>query len=44
MKYYQENKGRLQKIARKRYQNLFKEKNRQQYGSERYKNISEDEK
>ena len=45
--YYQENKERLQKRkAHERYQNLFKdekEKNRQ-YGRERYKDLSEDEK
>ena len=45
-KYYQENKERLQKKARERYENLSnkeKEKKRQ-YGQERYKNLSEDEK
>ena len=38
-KYYHENKGRLQKKPRKRYQNLYKEEKekRQQYGRERYK-------
>ena len=45
-KYYQENKERLQKKARERYQNLSKEEKekKQQYGRERYKNLSEDEK
>ena len=45
-KYYQENKERLQKKARERYQNLSKEEKekKQQYGCERYKNLSEDEK
>ena len=44
-KYYQENTEGLQKKARKRYQNLSKEENKkkQQYGLERYKNLSEDE-
>ena len=43
--YYQNNKGRLQKKVRKKYQSLFKEekqKNRQ-HGCERYKNLPEDE-
>ena len=45
-KYYQKNKERLQKKARKRYQNISKEENekKQQYGCERYKKLSEDEK
>ena len=45
-KCYQENKERLQKKARERYQNLSKEEKekKQQYGRERYKNFSEDEK
>ena len=45
-KYYQENKERLQKKARERYQNLPKEEKEkmQQYGRERYKNVSEEEK
>ena len=45
-KYYQENKGRLQKKARERYQNLSKEKKekKRHYGRERYKNLSEDKK
>ena len=44
--YYQENKERLQKKARERYQNLSKEgtEKKRQYGRERYKNLSEDEK
>ena len=38
-KYYQENKERLQKKARERYQNLSKEEKekKQQHGRERYK-------
>ena len=42
--YYQENKETLQKKLR--YQNLSKEvkEKKQQYGHERYKNITEDEK
>ena len=45
-KYYQENKERLQKKARERYQNLSKEEKEtnRQYVCERYKNLSEDEK
>ena len=45
-KYYRENKERLQKRARQRYQNLSKEKKEEkgQYGPERYKNLSEEEK
>ena len=45
-KYYQENKERLQKKPRERYQNLSKEEKekKRQYGRERYKNLSEDEK
>ena len=45
-KYYQENKERLQKKARERYQDLSKEEKekKRQYGCERYKNLSEDEK
>ena len=44
-KYYQENKEKLQKKARERYQNLSKEEKEKkpQYG-ECYKNLSEDEK
>ena len=46
VKYYQENKERLQKKAWKRYQNFSKEEQekKQQYGFERDKNISEDKK
>ena len=46
VKYYQENKERLQEKVRERYQNLFKEEKekKQQYGRESYKNFSEDEK
>ena len=46
VKYYQENKERLQKKARERYQNLSKEETEKkpEYGRERYKNFSEDEK
>ena len=42
--YYQENEERLQKKARKRYQNLSKEERekKRQYGCEHYKNISKD--
>ena len=45
-KYYQENKERLQKKARERYQNVSKEEKekKRQYGREHYKNLSEDEK
>ena len=45
-KYYQENKERLRKKDRERYQNLStaKKEKKQQYDRERYKNISEDEK
>ena len=45
-KYYQENKGGLQKKACERYQNLSKEEKekKQHYGRERYKNLSEDKK
>ena len=44
-KYYQENKERLQKIARERYQNLSKEEKekKQQYGYGRFKNLSQNE-
>ena len=46
VKYYQENKERLQKKARERYPNLSKveKETKRQYGQERYKNLSEDEK
>ena len=45
-KYYQENKERLQKKARERYQNLSKKEKekKQQYGCERNKNHSKNEK
>ena len=43
-KYYQENKKRLQKNVRERYQNLSKEEKTQHYGRQCYKNLSEDEK
>ena len=45
-KYYKENKERLQKKARERYENLSKElkEKKQQYGREHYKNLSEEEK
>ena len=45
-KYYQENKERLQKKARERYQNLSKEEKekKRQYGRERYKSLPENEK
>ena len=43
-KFYQQNKKILQKKAFKKYQNLSKyEKNKRQYGRERYKILSEDE-
>ena len=44
--YYQNNKDRLQKKARERFQSLSKkEKEKQhQYGPEQYKNLPEDEK
>ena len=45
-KCYQENKGRVQKKARERYENLSKEEKekKHQYVCERCKNLSEDEK
>ena len=45
-KYCQENKERLQKKARKRYQNLSKKEKekKRQYGRKYCKNLSEDEK
>ena len=44
-KYYQENKERLQKKSRERYQNLSKHKKKQHdHGHEHYKNLSEDDK
>ena len=46
VKYYQENKERLQRKASEKYQNLSKEEKekKQQYGRERYTSLSEDEK
>ena len=46
VKYYQENKEKLQKKAHEKYQNLSKEEKEKklQYGRERYKNLSKDEK
>ena len=46
VKYYQENKERLQRKAPEKYQNLSKEEKekKQQYGRERYTSLSEDEK
>ena len=46
VRYYQENKERLQKRDRKRYQNLSKEEQekKQRCGCERYKNLSKYEK
>ena len=43
-KHCQENKERLQKKARERYQNLSKQEKekKRQYGPECYKNLSED--
>ena len=43
-KYYQENKERLQKKARKRYQYLSKEEKetKWQYACEHYKNLSDE--
>ena len=43
-KYYQDNKKRLPKKVRERYQSLSKEEKgkKQQYGRERYKNLYED--
>ena len=45
-KYYQNNKEKLQKKARERYQSLSKEEKqkKQQYGCGQYKNLPEDEK
>ena len=45
-KYYEENKERLQKKARERYQNLSRDEKekKQQYVRECYKNLSKDEK
>ena len=43
-KYYQENKGRLQKKLAKDIKIFLRKKKIQQYGWERYKNLSKDEK
>ena len=45
-KYYRENKDRLQKKVHESYQSLSKEAKeiKQQYGRERYKHLSENEK
>ena len=45
-KSYKENKERLQKKARERYQNFSKKEKekKRQHGRERYKNLSESEK
>ena len=44
VKYYQNNKGKLQRSACERYQSPSKEEKKQQYGRERYKNLLEDDK
>ena len=44
VKYYQNNKGKLQRSACERCQSPFKEEKKQQYGRERYKNLLEDDK
>ena len=46
IKYYQENKERLQQKTSKRYQNISKKENDKmwQFDHESYKNLSEDEK
>ena len=46
IKYYQENKERLQQKTSKRYQNISKKENDKtwQFDHERYKYLSEDEK
>ena len=41
-KYYQENQERLQKKLAKDIKIFLKKKEKQQYGCERYKNLSED--
>ena len=43
-KYYQENKERLQEKACESIKIFLKKKKKPQYGHERYKNLSEDEK
>ena len=42
VKYYQNNKGKLQRSACERCQSPSKEEKKQQYGRERYKNLLED--
>ena len=44
VKYYQDNKGELQRSACERCQSPSKEEKKQQYGRERYKNLLEDDK
>ena len=44
VKYYQDNKGKLQRSACERCQSPSKEEKKQQYGRERYKNLLEDDK
>ena len=44
VKYYQDNKGKLQGSACERCQSPSKEEKKQQYGRERYKNLLEDDK
>ena len=44
VKYYQNNKGKLQRSACERCQSPSKEEKKQQYGRERYKNLLEDDK
>ena len=44
VKYYQNNKGKLQRSGCERCQSPSKEEKKQQYGRERYKNLLEDDK
>ena len=44
VKYYQNNKGKLQRSACERCQSPSKEEKKQQHGRERYKNLLEDDK
>ena len=44
VKYYQDNKGKLQRSACERCQSPSKEEKKQQCGRERYKNLLEDDK
>ena len=44
VKYYQNNKGKLQRSACERCQSPSKEEKKQQYGRQRYKNLLEDDK